>query len=159
MVISGQSRRRQTLFTLSVSLDLQNTTIFLHLCDWEHKMLEMVQVKGWDSSAGTASDWKARHNADMGLSPMCSNNKNSPIVNKISADSPTLPASKPVHTLKIPNTGSHTIVWTHKNTPCTGRNRQCCSCSCCSLTLVKGNPNFLKEINKAKRQPQFPERD
>ena len=31
-------------------------------------------------------------------------------------------ASVSVHTLKIPNTGSHTIVWTHKNTAHAERN-------------------------------------
>ena len=33
-----------------------------------------------------------------------------------------LHASTSVHTLKIPNTASHTIVWTHKNTAHTDRN-------------------------------------
>ena len=35
-------------------------------------------------------------------------------------------ASKSVHMLKIPNTGSHTAVWTH-------RNGYHCSCSCCVI--------------------------
>ena len=41
-------------------------------------------------------------------------------------------ASQSVSTLKIPNTGNHTIVWTHGNTAHTGRNGQHCSCGCCA---------------------------
>ena len=50
-----------------------------------------------------------------------------------------------VCTLKIPSIGSHTSVWTHKNTACTVRNGWWCSCSCCSLTQG--------------RRPEFPARD
>ena len=37
-------------------------------------------------------------------------------------------ASISMRTLKIPNTGSHTIVWTHENTTHTDRNGYRCSC-------------------------------
>ena len=36
---------------------------------------------------------------------------------------------------KIPNTGSHTVVWTHKNTAHTGRNEQRCSCGFCTIPV------------------------
>ena len=55
-------------------------------------------------------------------------------------------ASTSVCTLKIPKTGSHTIVWTHKNTAHTGRNGLRYSCSCRSLT--QSNPNFPQGINE-----------
>ena len=42
-------------------------------------------------------------------------------------------ASASVRTLKIPNFGSHAIVWTDENTSLTDRNGSCCSYSCCTL--------------------------
>ena len=42
--------------------------------------------------------------------------------------------SEYVRALKITNTGSHTIIWTHENTVHTDRNWQRCSCGCCILS-------------------------
>ena len=56
-----------------------------------------------------------------------------------------------VRALKIPNTGSHTIVWTHENTEHTGRNGY--SCSYFSLTRVRRSdfPERDNEVLKKKR--------
>ena len=50
-------------------------------------------------------------------------------------------ASTSVRTLTIPNTGSHTIVWTHENTTHIGRNGYHYSWGCCALPEY-GDPNF-----------------
>ena len=67
------------------------------------------------------SDWKARYNTDSGASPQCSKVCFSQSQHSVQAllrcpYSPCVQshASTSVRTLKIPNTGSHTIVWTHK---------------------------------------------
>ena len=39
-----------------------------------------------------------------------------------------------VHTLKIPNTSSHAVAWTHENAAHAGKNGLRCSCGCCTLT-------------------------
>ena len=52
-----------------------------------------------------------------------------------------------VHTLKIPNTGSHAVAWTHENAAHAGKNGlrvYRCSCGCYTLT---------KEVD-----PKFPTR-
>ena len=46
-------------------------------------------------------------------------------------------------TLKIPNSGTHTIVWTHRNTAHTGRNGWRCSCGCYALPRY-GDLNLLQ---------------
>ena len=77
----------------------------------------------WDSSAGRPSDWKARCNTDAGSSPRCGKalfSQSQLPVQTLSwcLHSPCVQshASTSVRTLKISNTGSHTIVWTDKNT-------------------------------------------
>ena len=37
--------------------------------------------------------------------------------------------------LKIPNTGSHSIVWTHEHIVHAGKHGWCCSCGCCSTAM------------------------
>ena len=63
--------------------------------------------------------------------------------------------STSVRTVKIPNTGSHTIVWTRENTAHTGRNGyKRCSCGCCALPR-EAESNFLqatKEVLKKKKK-------
>ena len=50
-----------------------------------------------------------------------------------------------VRTLKLPNTGSHIIVWPHENTTHTDKNGQRCSCGCCAF---QGNPIFPQGTKK-----------
>ena len=104
--------------------------------DWKARCsTDMVQILGAarDFSPRVnfqnwASDWKARCSTDGGLSSWCSR-RFFPRVNfqrrllrcpySTRVQSHT---SMSVCTLKIPNAGSHTIVWTHKNTTHTDRN-------------------------------------
>ena len=92
-----------------------------------------------DSSVDTASDWKTKRNTDAGSCPRCDEGF-SPGVNfhcrlLRCPYSPRVQShtSTSVRTLKIANIGSHTIVWTHENTPHTDRNGKRCSCGCCAL--------------------------
>ena len=61
--------------------------------------------------------------------------------------------------LKIPNTGSHTIVWTH-NTTCTDRNGWRCSGSCCVLPRYPGKATWIsrkvKEVLKTNNNDKCP---
>ena len=61
--------------------------------------------------------------------------------------------------LKIPNTGSHTIVWTHENTAHTDRNGWRCSCGCCSLTRSKAarisRMGLMKYCLKLNSKPHY----
>ena len=73
--------------------------------------------------AGVVSNSKAKRSAGAGVSPWCGKGF-TPTVNfqclcSLSAQSH---ASASVRTLKIPNTGSNTIVWTHENATHTSRN-------------------------------------
>ena len=85
---------------------------------------------GGNCSVGRASNWKARHNNDAGLSPWCSDgffSQGRPQVQTLlwCLFNPRvqLHASTSVCRVKIPNTGSHTIVWTHEMWhTCTDRN-------------------------------------
>ena len=68
-------------------------------------------------------------------------------------------ASTLVCMLKIPNAGSRTIVWTHKNAAHTDRNGQRCSCGCCancklltdsrSLRLTVSRPQCVQRTDDA----------
>ena len=87
-------------------------------------------VRGRDGSVGRVSDWKARHNTDVGSSLWCSEGFPPPRVHfqcRLSYNVSTDPvcksdASTSVCTLKIPNSHTIFIVWTHGNTALPGRN-------------------------------------
>ena len=93
---------------------------------------------GRDSSVGRVSDWKSWGNTDMVSSPQCCkgffSQSHLPVLTLSGCPySPGVQshASMSVRMLKIPDTGSHTTVWTHKYTTHTDRNGQLCSCGCC----------------------------
>ena len=93
----------------------------------ESSIFEMQ--RNGDSSVDRASDRRARRNIDAGSNPRCGKRFFSqiqlPVLTLLRC--PYSPreqshASTSMRTLNIPNTGSHTIVWTHKNTTHTDRN-------------------------------------
>ena len=83
---------------------------------------------GGDSSIGRVSDGEARRNTDMGSSPPDQRGIFLPESTSradslaVSVQPPCATASTSVRWLKIPSTGSHTIVWTHGKTAHTDRN-------------------------------------
>ena len=85
--------------------------------------LTFLSTRGRDSSAGRATDWKARRSTDAVSSPRCGkeffSQNQLPVQTLLRyphSPSVLLLAPTPVRTLKIPNTGSYAIVWIHVNT-------------------------------------------
>ena len=99
------------------------------LFTWEQTQLDRARWGGKNSLVGSASDWKARCNTDRGSSPWCGKGFFSQSQFQMQTlllwpHSPRvqLHASTSVQALKIPNTGSQTIVWRQDSSPHTDRN-------------------------------------
>ena len=95
---------------------------------WQQSQLHAVWIaggmRGWDSLVGKVSDWKVGCIADMHSVFLCDKGFFSQSwlsVHILFLFSYSLCVLKSVSMLKIPNTGSHSIVWTHKNTAPTGK--------------------------------------
>ena len=88
----------------------------------------------------TTDDWKAKRTTDPGSSPWCGkgffSQSQLPVLTFLwSPNSPRVQshASTSVRPLKIPNTGTHTIVYTNETTAHTDRNGWRWSRGCCAL--------------------------
>ena len=129
------------LFFLSLKKIVAHTETYIHKCSGERLEIlnrywqpgfnndGLILGVGADNSVSRVSDWKARCNTDMGSSPRCSKGFLSRVSFRcrFSYGVRTAPcvqshASTYVRTFKIPNTGRHTIVWTHGNTTYTNSN-------------------------------------
>ena len=104
---------------------------------------------GGDCSAGRASDWRAWHNTDASSNPQCSKGffSQSQLSVQTLLQCPYSPdvqlhASTLVCLLKIPNTGLHITVWTHKNAAHSGTLIKMSGSCGSSALLRKGDPNL-----------------
>ena len=123
--------RQQTVCSAYSQLRHQKTTTkpTTNNCDLRQQTVACCGHLGGNSSVDWASDWKARRNTDMGSSPRCGKGFLSwsqlpvwTLSQHLYSLRVQLHASTSVCSSKIPNTGGHTIVWTHKNPTHTGRN-------------------------------------
>ena len=129
------------------------TTYYIQWEIWQLLAGQYPKTQGC-SSVGRASNW---HTAEAGSIPQCGKGlfSQSQLSVQILLQCPDNPyvqthALTSVHTLKIPNIGSHTFDWTNVKTAHTvvlGMGNASCSCSCCSLTQVR-RPKFLQGTNE-----------